>query len=352
MGSESLKAAVLGLNDSGQRLLRAAVSAGCFQIQAVADLDPQKAEKTAAEHHCDAYSDYRQLIVQNQLDCLLVAAEIHTCDEQLKAALKKKLHVLKVAPPARTFEELREYVRLAESEGVCLAVANPGRFRGSFLAAQEMLTQGRLDHPFLIAASCSFSDADPPGWRADPKLAGGGILLHECYTLLDQLLCGFSLPEQVYALKTNQAPDKQQRLYLTEDTALVCMRFSDTLMGSLVATRRSEAGPHQVAVEIHAKNARLTVTDSQVEFRTGTNRDDLTWRYEETEQVALERAVSSFARSLLTPAEHPLVSSGAENLRNMAVLESAYLSARTGFPEEPARILQLAGNAPRVGAGI
>ena len=27
----------------------------------------------------------------------------------------------------------------------------------------------------------------------------------------------------------------------------------------------------------------------------------------------------------------------------MAVLESAYLSARTGFPEEPARILQMAG---------
>jgi hypothetical protein len=30
----------------------------------------------------------------------------------------------------------------------------------------------------------------------------------------------------------------------------------------------------------------------------------------------------------------------------MAVIESAYLSARTGFPEEPARILQLAQIEP------
>ena len=135
MGSESLTAAILGLNDSGQRLLQAAAATGCFQIKAVADLDPQKAEKAAAEHHCDAYSDYRQLIVQNQIDCLLVAAETHTCDEQLKGALRKKVNVLKLAPPARTFAETLDYVRMAESEGVQFAVANPARFQGSFMAA-------------------------------------------------------------------------------------------------------------------------------------------------------------------------------------------------------------------------
>jgi predicted dehydrogenase len=114
--------------------------------------------------------------VQNQLDCLLVAAETHTCDEQLKAALKKKFHVLKIAPLARTFEESREYVRLAESEGVRLAVANPARFQGSFMAMHEMIAQGRLEHVFLISASCRFSAADRSGWRDDPQLAGGGCL--------------------------------------------------------------------------------------------------------------------------------------------------------------------------------
>ena len=200
---------------------------------------------------------------------------------------------------------------------------------------------------FLLWASCSFSAADPPGWRADPKLAGGGVLLHDCYQLFDQLLLSFPLPEQVYALKTNQAPDKQQRLYLTEDTALVCLRFSDALMGSVVATRRDEIGPHRASIEIHAKEARLTVTEDQVELRTRDGRNDLKWRYDEEEQVATERLLSSFARSLQAPDQFPLTSSGAENLRTMAVLESAYLSARTGFPEEPARILQLAGNPPR-----
>ena len=342
MGSESLTAAILGLNDGGRRLLKAAASTGCFQIKAVADQDPQKTERAAAEHHCDAYRDYRQLIVQNQVDCLLVAAETHTCDEQLKAALRKKFNVLKLAPPARTFEESLEYVRMAESEGVQFAVANPARFRGSFMAAQEMIAQGRLEHPFLISASCSFRAADKGGGRADPTLTGGGVLLHDCYPLIDQLIGSFSIPEQVYALKTNQAPDKQQRLCLTEDTAVVCMRFTDALMGSLVATRRNDIGPHKVSIEIHAKEARLTVTENQVELRTRDGRNDLKWQYDEDEQVAIGRLLTGFARSLRAPREHPFAGSGAESLRTMAVLESAYLSAKTGFPEEPACILRLA----------
>lgn len=349
MGSESLTAAILGLNDNGQRLLKAAVSTGLFQIKAVADLDSQKAAAVAAEHRCDAYSDYRQLIVQSQLDCLLVAAEPHTCEDQLKAAIRKKFHVLKVAPPARTFEESREYVRLAEAEGVHFAVANPARFRGSFLAAHEMMAQGRLEHPFLVSVCCSFRAAEQPTWQTDPGLSGGGVLLHDCYPLLDQLLWSFPLPAQVYALKTSRVADKQQRLYLTEDTALVCLTFTDALMGSLVATRADDIGPHKVSIEIHAREARLTVTRDHVELRTRDGRSDLTWQYEEDEQVALERLLSSFARSVLAPADHPLASSGQENLRNMAVLEAAYLSAKTGVPEEPARILRLAGDAPRAG---
>jgi predicted dehydrogenase len=349
MEPEKLTAAILGLNDSGQRLLKAAVSTGCFQIKAVADQDPQKAQRAAAEAHCETFSDYRQLVVQNQLDCLLVAAETHTCDEQLKAAIRRKFHILKVAPPARTFEEALEYVRLAEAEGVQLAVANPARFRGSFRAAHEMIAQGRLEHAFLVSVCGTFGGVEPPTWQSDPTLAGGGVLLHDCYPVLDQLLWSFPTPQQVYALQSNRALDKQQRLYRTEDTALVCLRFTDTLMGHLVATRYNEIGPCGVSFEIHAKEARLTVTENLVELRTREGRPDGKWQYDEEEQVPLERLLASFARSVQNRAEHPLASSGAENLRNMAVLESAYLSAKTGVPEQPARILELAGKPLREG---
>ena len=66
----------------------------------------------------------------------------------------------------------------------------------------------------------------------------------------------------------------------------------------------------------------------------------------------IERLLTSFARSVRAPAEHPLHGSGADHLRNVALLEAAYLSAKTGFPEEPARILRLAGNLSLTGTEI
>jgi predicted dehydrogenase len=343
MASESLITAVLGLHDRGRDLLKAAAATGCFQIRAVADQDQQRAEKTAGEYKCEAYGDYRQLIVQNQFDCLLVAADIHTCAEYLKAGLRKRFHVLKLAPPARTFEEWLELVQIAQSEGVSLAVANPARFHGSYAAAHDLMARGAVEHASLVTASCRIGAADRPAWRSDPKLAGGGVLLHECYPVVDQILWSFPLPQQVYALMTNQAPDKQQRLYLTEDTAVVCMRFADDLLVNLVAARHDGPEADTASLEIHGKEARLGVTEREVVIERHEEHHRQTWPGDENEQVVLERLLTSFARSLLAPDEHPLASSGAENLRTMAVLAAAYLSARTGFPEEPARILQLAG---------
>jgi UDP-N-acetyl-2-amino-2-deoxyglucuronate dehydrogenase len=342
MGSENLTTAILGLNETGRCMLNAAASTGLFQIRAVADLDQQKAEKAAREHGCEAFTDYRQLVVQNQVDCLLVAAETHTCDEQIKTAIKRKFNILKASPPARTFAEALGFVDLAKAENVQFAIANPGRFRVASIAARDLIVQGRLGHIFLIAATCTFSSEDRPAWQIDPQVAGGGVLLHDCYQVLDQVLWDFPLPEQVYALKTNHAPDKQQRLCLTEDTAVVSMRFSDAFMGSLVATRSSEIRAGRVSIEIHGKEGRLTVTDTEV-ILARSGQEDQKWQYQETEQVLMERLLSSFAQSLLTPDQHEFAGTGVEGLRNMAVLESAYLSAKTGFPEEPARILRMAG---------
>jgi predicted dehydrogenase len=345
MAEQMLTAGVLGLGKDGHLLLEAARRTGQFLLKAVADQDQQHAEKCAAEFHCEPYSDYRQMIVQNQLDCLLVAADIHVCDEHLKTAIRKKLNVLKLAPFARNYEEALEYVKAAECEKVRFAIGNPARFQSSYTMAHKLISQGQVKNVFLVTAYAEATDIDRPAWHADPKLAGGGVLLHDCHQIVDQILWNFSLPQQVYALTTNQAPDKQQRLYLTEDTAVVSMKFTDTLVASVVATRRSEQGPARRGLQVYGKEARLTITDDRVILSTDSRLDDQVWQYEESEQDAMQRLLLRFAGSVRNPAEHPLASSAAENLRNMAVFESAYLSARTGFPEEPARILQITRNA-------
>jgi predicted dehydrogenase len=254
-------------------------------------------------------------------------------------AMKKKCNILKLSPPARNFAEADGFVRLAEEENIKFAVANPNRFAQSFLALKKFLQENRLEQVFLITAAYNGANEHTPLWQADPKLAGGGVLLYNCYEIIDQIVWNFGLPQQVFSLTTNQATDKQQRLYLTEDTAVVTMKFTDIFFGTLTAGRN--LGPKQNSLKIYGKDKTLTVSENL--FVIG---DHLGQATEEIEHgvdriCCMKDTLQNFALCILSPDKNRLCSSGKENLKNMAVVESAYLSARTGMPEEPARILQM-----------
>ena len=339
-----LKTAVLGLNEAGKELLQAASGIAYFQVQAVADKDTETVEKIAKQYNCAGYDDYRQFLAANQFDCLLVAAPTYGCNEYIRTAIKKKFNILKIAPPARNFEEAVEFVRLAEAENIKFAVANPARFAQSFLALRQFLQENQAEQPFLITAVCNVGDQSHPAWQTDPKLAGGGVLLHNCYQIIDQIMWNFTTPQQVYSLNTNQATDRQQRLYLTEGTAVVTMKFTDTLFGSLIANKT--VGPGEEVLKIYSKDKILTVSYGSfiVSDRLGKIIEEQTYRG--NLQSCTAECLKNFAISILLPDKNRLSSGGAENLKNMAVLEAAYLSARTGMPEEPAKILQMANIEP------
>jgi predicted dehydrogenase len=280
---------------------------------------------------------------------LLVIAGMHHCDEHIRSAMKRNFHVLKLPPPARDFEEAAKFVRLADEVKVQFAVAEPSRYSKSFLTFGELVRQNRIEQVFLLTGLGSFGDQQYPGWQADPKLAGGGVLLHNCYWLIDQIVHNFGLPQQIYSLNTNQAQDKRQRLYLTEDTAIVTMKFTDTFIGNLIVSRRGGIGPGQEYLQLYGKDKIFLINQTELTIKDGQGGIIEHFKYDYDRTSCMKELLNGFALSILSPGDNKPVSSGKENLQNMAVIESAYLSARTGFPEEPARILQMASSAAREG---
>jgi predicted dehydrogenase len=343
---DRLKAAVLGLDDGGRLLLEAASGAEHLDVQAVADRDPDVAERVGEQHKCVAYDDYRQLVMQNQFDCLLVAAGLHACEEHLRAAIKKKFNILKLAPPARNFEEAVEFARLADENKVKFAVANDHRFADGFIALRRFLQQGAIEHVFLVTLDCGLPGGRPPAWQTDPIRAGGGVLLYHCYGLIDQLVWNFTIPEMVYSLSVSSAGDRAQRQYRTEDAAVVAMRFGDSLVANLTATPFAGRGIQQDQISVFAKDKSLTAAANLLTVRDHQQMSCEEFKHEHDALCCTRRALESFALSILEPDKNPLCSGIRENLRNLAVIEAAYLSARTGMPEEPARVLRMVCREP------
>ena len=347
MRDSPLKIAVLGLDDTGRLLLEATKGLDFFKITAVADSDAKLAQQTGAQWNCTAYDDYRQLIIQNQLDCLFVAAPLHSCAEYLKMALKKKFNILKLPPLARNFSEAAEFVKLAQNESVSLAVANLDRFAPGPLAMRNHVLQNPAEQVFFIlAASGTEKGSDPfsAKWRNDPHLAGGGVILYDCWETIDQIVWNFGIPQQVYCAASSTVPDKQQRLYVTEDTAIVTMKFSDTLSGCLLAGKAAGSFGKEPQKWLTAQgyNTLIKVNDKCFEV-TNTQGDCLRREdFEDDRLGRMKKVIENFGSNLLWPDKNALISSATDNLKNMALIEAAYLSARTGMPEEPDRILKIA----------
>jgi len=342
--SDKLKTAVLGLNEHGLLLLEASAKSNYFQIQAIADKDSALVEKAAQEFNCTAYDDYRQLIIQNQFDCLLVAEPLYSCDEHLKTAIKKKFNILKLAPPARNFEEAAEFVQLAEDHNINFAIANPCRFANSYIKLKQILNHNLAQEIILINANCTSTSQTRSSWQTDPKLAGGGVILRNCYLLIDQILNNFPIPQQVYALNTNQALDRQQRLYLTEDTAVVTMKFTDTLFANLTASRTF--GTEQRLLTLYSKNNIITVDDTNLVISDAAGNISEKFKYDDDNTQCMTKLLDNFALGIVSPEKNKFNGNAKENLKNMAVIEAAYLSAKTAMPEEPAKILQIELHEP------
>jgi len=342
-----LRAGILGVNEQGLRLVSAAVETGLYEIAAAADRDVEMLQTAAVRYGCSTFEDYRQLVIQHQLDVLFVAAGLHLCDEHVKAALKKGFAVLKVAPPGLNFGQAAELLSIADTSGVQYTVANTARYCPGFDLLKEYLESHDRGRIRLVTAWCympGLLDDIRDRWLSDPQLAGGGVLLRNCYDLVDQIVLNFGIPQKVYALSTNNAPDRQQRLSLTEDTAVLTMKYSDTLLANLIATRTF--GPPQRRLRLHHDDGYITASQDSFVVCDSRGRELERSDFGAVEGESMLRMLTDFAASITMPDKQKTQARRSIELDNMAVIEAAYLSARTAMPEEPGRILDIVGSEP------
>ena len=344
MEQQKLKTAILGLGEHGKQTLGMVADSELFDLCAVADNDAELAEKTAITYECKSFFDYRQLVVQNHLDIVIACEPAYACIDFIRSAMAKGCNIIKASPAALDFEQAHELFGLAEKHGVKFFAANAQRYSEGYKLLAGFIAQHGSDSINLISAVCNVKGetADPKSrWLTDPGLAGGGVLLHDCYPVMDQITMNFDIPEKVYCLTGNDAPDKQQRLLTTEDTAVITMQYGDVQTARIMTSRTF--GPYKSFIQLHTKDQFITadtnsfvVSNNNGEIISEENFDtnELDWQKEMLED---------FAISLLNPnTQNPAIDTQTD-LKAMAVIQACYLSAKTAMPEEPLRILEMVG---------
>jgi 1,5-anhydro-D-fructose reductase (1,5-anhydro-D-mannitol-forming) len=107
-----------------------------------------------------------------------------------KAAMLAGKHVFSEKPPAFNAAELETVIAVEKQTGMKLMYGFNHRHHGSIMRMKEIIDSGDLGKVLWMRGRYGkeVDESYFEGWRADPKLAGGGIMLDQGIHMLDLFL--------------------------------------------------------------------------------------------------------------------------------------------------------------------
>jgi predicted dehydrogenase len=330
-----MKVGLMGLGKGGQLVAEALLASSWCQVVAVASRRSHRLDRFVEKHpDIAAYDDYRSLIVENPLDALFVAIPPFLRGKYLALAAEHRCPVWMLTPVARQFDEAVEIVEHFERARCPVAVA---RSWGIEPAIQpEALDLERLGRFFFARGNVMTCVEEDLDWRGDSVRAGGGVLLDRGYELVDMVVKVMGMPATVYALAKGVSRPGGRFPYDTEDTAAVVCQFA----GGAIATISScwTSGPERCDVEFFGTGGSILIDQQRVVCRDRTG--DRVFSDQPRAASPLLASIENFLSSLRSNPER-IRSSVRDHLPTMAVIQAAYLSARTGQPESPSKIFEM-----------
>jgi predicted dehydrogenase len=175
-----------------------------IRIAALCDTDSTRLKDVAKEYRVDAtFQDYHKLIADPAVDVVYVCTPTRWHPEVVKAAAATGKPLFCEKPLATDFATARRLCRELEGTGVPAQVGLLLHFWAHFLYLRRIHQKGEYGR--LLGINFSDDQQFPVGdfyksrWRADPAIAGSGVLLEHSIHDVDIIRWLYGDVERVYA---------------------------------------------------------------------------------------------------------------------------------------------------------
>ncbi len=153
MNSTPIRVAVVGLGHWGPNLARNIHALSDARLHALCDADAARLQRWAERYPtARAVSDFHRLLEDPSLDAVMLATPVRTHYALARAVLQAGKHVFVEKPLARTTQEARELVQLAESKGLILMVGHVFLYNAAVRQVKAYIDSGELGEIYYIYA--------------------------------------------------------------------------------------------------------------------------------------------------------------------------------------------------------
>ena len=332
---DKVKWGVIGVANIAVRKVIPAMQVGQWsRIEAIASRDIAKAQRAAEQLGIPrAYGSYEELLADKDIEAIYNPLPNNLHVEWTTKAVRAGKHVLCEKPIGMTLSEARLLLQARDETGkkieeAFMVITNP-----QWVAVLDMIEAGQIGEVKSVQAHFSYNNQDLTNIRNIRETGGGGLMDIGCYLIFFSRLIFGAEPKKVVSLVETH-PDTK-----TDTLTSALLEFPS---GHATFTCSTRITPYQ-RVQIVGTKGRIEVqipvnappdSPCKIFLDDGT---DLTGRaiqtieFETSDQYTIQGDL--FSQSIRENREPILPLE--ESIKNMAVIEAVFRSAKTGQWETP-----------------
>jgi UDP-N-acetylglucosamine 3-dehydrogenase len=212
------------------------------KVAALADPQAERVNSLAAQYGAKVYSDYKQMLLDPEIDAVVVAGPNGLHAEQTIAALNAGKHVLCEKPMATAREDAKAMVAAADKNKKYLMIGLNQRLMPPHVKAKEILQSGKLGK--VLSFRTAFKHPGPEGWSVDAGKSWffkkGQAFMGVCGDLgvhkadLMRWLLSDEFTDVSGFITTLDKKDPEGKLIELDDNAYLTLKTAGGIIGSMI----------------------------------------------------------------------------------------------------------------------
>jgi len=332
---DKVKWGVIGVANIAVRKVIPAMLAGQWsRIEAIASRDLAKAQRVAEQLGIPrAYGSYEELLADSDIEAIYNPLPNNLHVEWTTRAVRAGKHVLCEKPIGMTVSEAQLLLKARDETGkkieeAFMVITNP-----QWVTVLDMIEAGRIGEVRSVSGHFSYNNQDLSNIRNIRETGGGGLMDIGCYLIFFSRLIFGAEPKRVVSLVEEHSQTK---------TDILTSALLEFPTGHATFTCGTRITPYQ-RVQIIGTEGRIEVQipvnappdhPCKVFLDDGTDlmgRNIQTVEFETSDQYTIQGDL--FSQSIRENREPILPLE--ESIKNMAVIEAVFRSAKTGQWEAP-----------------
>lgn len=317
------------------------------KLVACADIVEERAKKMAAEHGCEYYTDYSEMLKRTDVDIVDVCVPSGLHSKVGIDVARAGKHVIVEKPIDVSLEAADSLIKACKDAGVKLGCISQHRYDPDIAKLKKAVDEGKLgqlnfggSHTKWYRSQGYYDSGD---WRGTWELDGGGALMNQSVHYVDMLQYIMGPVDEVFAYCVTRAHERIE----VEDIAVATVKFKSGAVGLLEGNTAAFPG-FCTRLDIYGSDGSVIIENDRIKewklrsegIEAGAYGGAIESEKSETEKSGAStpdifgdshtRQIKGFLEAVVNDTEPP--TTGEDARHPLAIILAVYESARTGKP--------------------